>query len=73
MGFDGFYFARIDEDDRSARKSDKRMEAIWRGDPNLGRPADLFFGALFGNLYTPPTGFCFDRGCDDPPIQVILS
>ena len=29
MGFDAWFFARIDEDDKVRRKDDREMEFIW--------------------------------------------
>ena len=69
MGFDGFFFARIDYQDFSYRLTKKTMEMVWRGSPSLGEESDLFTGVLF-NHYSHPPGFCFDAKCTDPPIQV---
>ncbi|GFQ97852.1 lysosomal alpha-mannosidase, partial [Trichonephila clavata] len=44
------------------------MEHVWKGSDNLGAKAQLFTGAL-PNSYSPPSGFCFDVLCDDPPIM----
>jgi len=65
MGFDGFFFARLDHDDKRKRLREKSMEMIWR--PR--RESSLFTGALYGPLYGPPKGFCFEsRVCDDPQV-----
>lgn len=69
MGFDGFYFARIDYDDKNHRVDNKTMEMVWRGSPSLAESAEIFTGVLYHH-YTPPDGFCFDQSCTDPPIQV---
>ena len=69
MGFDGFFFGRLGYNDKLHRLNTKTMEQVWHTNQNLGSPADLFFGALY-NGYGPPPGFCYDRGCNDPPIQV---
>ena len=69
MGFDGFFFARLDFVDRATRLKNGTMEQIWHGDPSLGNVADIFYGAFFKH-YDPPPGFCFDQRCSDPPIQV---
>ncbi|XP_030835227.1 lysosomal alpha-mannosidase [Strongylocentrotus purpuratus] len=68
MGFDGFFFGRLGYNDKLHRLNTKTMEQVWHTNENLGSPADLFFGALY-NGYGPPPGFCYDRGCNDPPIQ----
>ena len=68
MSFDGFFFGRIDYADKNLRLDQKRMELVWRGSRNLGEGSDIFTGVLF-NGYNPPTGFCFDQFCTDPPIQ----
>lgn len=68
MGFDAFYFARIDYDDKKKRLQDITMEMVWRGSASLGAPNDLFTGVTYAG-YGPPAGFCFDQFCDDPPIQ----
>ena len=68
MSFDGFFFGRIDYADKNLRLTQKRMEMVWRGSRNLGESSDIFTGVLF-NGYNPPTGFCFDQFCTDPPIQ----
>ena len=68
MGFDAFFLGRIDHDDKSNRLSKKQMEMIWRGSHSLGKNAELFTGVLY-NRYSPPPGFCFDQGCNNPPIQ----
>ena len=69
MGFDGFFFARIDYDDKKHRLIDKRMELVWRGSQTLGQATEIFTSVLYDG-YGPPRGFCFDRGCDDPPVMV---
>ena len=69
MGYDGFFFARIDYQDMAKRKKEQRMEMIWRGSPNnLGAESDIFTGVTFHN-YSPPPGMCFDTlRCRDDPI-----
>lgn len=69
MGFDGFFFARIDYDDKKYRLKDKEMEMIWRGSASLGQQTQIFTGVLY-NGYGPPGGFCFDQFCADQPIMV---
>ena len=69
MGFDGFYFARIDYEDKYTRVVSKMMEMVWRGSPSLGESTEMFTGVLYHH-YIPPAGFCFDQSCTDQPIQV---
>ena len=69
MGFDGFFFARLDYDDWNKRLKENTAEMVWRGSPSLGAESDLFTGVLY-YFYGYPPGFCYDVGCDDPPIQV---
>ncbi|XP_068177714.1 lysosomal alpha-mannosidase isoform X2 [Antennarius striatus] len=69
MGFDGFFFGRLDYQDRARRMSDKEQELLWRASDSLMPPvADLWTGIL-PNGYNPPDGFCWDQSCDDPPIR----
>jgi lysosomal alpha-mannosidase len=69
MGYDGFFFARIDYQDMEKRKNDSGMEMIWRGSPkNLGPESDIFTGVLFYH-YNPPPNFCFDTlRCSDDAL-----
>ena len=53
-GFDAFYFARIDYQDRNTREEAGTMEMVWRASPSLGRQADLFSGALVQGAYCAP-------------------
>jgi lysosomal alpha-mannosidase len=68
LGMDGFFFARIDYDDKNRRLSDKTMEMVWQSSPSLGAAGDIFTGVLY-YFYGPPPGFCFDVRCSDQPIQ----
>ncbi|KAM9856488.1 lysosomal alpha-mannosidase [Aulostomus maculatus] len=69
MGYDGFFFGRVDYQDRGRRMMDKEQELLWRASDSLTPPmADLFTGIL-PNGYNPPEGFCWDQLCDDPPIR----
>uniref|UniRef100_A0A667WBF3 Alpha-mannosidase n=1 Tax=Myripristis murdjan TaxID=586833 RepID=A0A667WBF3_9TELE len=69
MGYDGFFFGRLDYQDRDRRRTDKDQELLWRASDSLTPPmADLFTGIL-PNGYNPPDGFCWDQSCDDPPIR----
>ncbi|CAN7943346.1 unnamed protein product, partial [Ixodes pacificus] len=67
IGMDGYFFGRLDYQDKSLRQTKKRMEFIWRASENLGKSADIFTGIL-PSVYSPPKGFCFDVHCDDEPI-----
>ncbi|KAF2364114.1 Glycosyl hydrolase family 38 C-terminal [Trinorchestia longiramus] len=68
MGFDGLFFARLDYHDKNERMRTKNMEMVWQPSNSLGETAWLFTGAL-PNHYSPPSGFCFDDLCSDPPIM----
>ncbi|XP_076026820.1 lysosomal alpha-mannosidase [Genypterus blacodes] len=69
MGYDGFFFGRLDYQDRARRMGEVQQEFLWRASDSLPPPlADLFTGIL-PNGYNPPTGFCWDQSCDDPPIR----
>ncbi|KAK0140408.1 Lysosomal alpha-mannosidase [Merluccius polli] len=69
MGYDGFFFGRLDYQDRSHRMAKLNQELLWRASESLEPPhADLFTGIL-PNGYNPPDGFCWDQLCDDPPIM----
>ncbi|KAJ8363171.1 hypothetical protein SKAU_G00120020 [Synaphobranchus kaupii] len=69
MGYDGFFFGRLDYQDKKRRMEARDMEMLWRASESLAPPtADLFTGVL-PNGYNPPAGFCWDQSCSDPPIQ----
>ena len=69
---DGFFFARIDYDDRNTRLDQITMEMVWESSGSLGVNGDIFTGVLYQS-YGPPPGFCFDVRCDDAiPVQVCV-
>ncbi|XP_059903346.1 lysosomal alpha-mannosidase [Gadus macrocephalus] len=69
MGYDGFFFGRLDYQDRNNRIRTLEQELLWRASESLEPPyADLFTGIL-PNGYNPPKGFCWDQSCDDAPIM----
>lgn len=68
MSFDGFFFGRIDEEDKQKRLKEQRMEMVWRGSRNFEKLTQIFTGELY-NGYNPPRGFCFDQFCGDQPIM----
>ncbi len=48
MGYDGFFFGRLDFQDRSRRMRAKEQELLWRASDSLTPPvADLFTGNKF--------------------------
>ncbi|XP_068939090.1 lysosomal alpha-mannosidase [Petaurus breviceps papuanus] len=68
MGFDGYFFGRLDYQDKKRRKSQREMELVWRASANLRPPqADLFTGVL-PNGYNPPLDLCWDVLCFDHPL-----
>ncbi|XP_022741323.1 probable alpha-mannosidase At5g13980 [Durio zibethinus] len=68
VGFDSFFFGRIDYQDRIKRKKEKSLEVIWRGSKSLGSSAQIFAGA-FPQNYEPPRGFYFEVNDDSPIVQ----
>ena len=69
MGFDGFFFARIDYQDMEYREFALTLEMVWRGSKSLGHKSDIFTGVLYRGYGAPP-GFCFDILCKEvQPIQ----
>ncbi|XP_054394463.2 lysosomal alpha-mannosidase isoform X8 [Pongo abelii] len=68
MGFDGFFFGRLDYQDKWVRMQKLEMEQVWRASASLKPPtADLFTGVL-PNGYNPPRNLCWDVLCDDQPV-----
>ena len=69
IGFNSFYFARIDYQDYKAREKAQELQMVWQGSHTLGANSNIFTGVLYQTTYGPPTSFCYDIGCRDPPIQ----
>src|SRR5262249_24457291 len=46
MGFDGFFFWRLDYEDHRKRDANKTMELIWQGSDDLGSSSDIFTSAM---------------------------
>ncbi|XP_015893890.3 probable alpha-mannosidase At5g13980 isoform X2 [Ziziphus jujuba] len=68
VGFDSFFYGRIDYQDRAKRKIEKSLEVVWRGSKSLGSSAQIFAGA-FPENYEPPPGFYFEVNADSPIVQ----
>ncbi|PNT63561.1 alpha-mannosidase At3g26720 [Brachypodium distachyon] len=69
VGFDAFYFFRIDYQDRDTRKGTKELEVIWRGSKTFGSSADIFAGIFPKNYEPPPGEFYFEVDDDSPVVQ----
>lgn len=68
MGFDGYFFGRLDYQDKKRREIQREMEQVWRASVNLQPPhADLFTSVL-PNGYNPPPDLCWDMLCSDYPL-----
>lgn len=67
MGFDAFFFARLDYEDKERRMNDKEMEYVWMPNPeSLGTDTKILTHVLFAH-YCSPGGFDFDMfGVDTP-------
>ncbi|KQJ88370.1 hypothetical protein BRADI_4g17308v3 [Brachypodium distachyon] len=69
VGFDAFYFSRIDYQDRDRQKGTKELEVVWRGSKTFGSSVDIFSG-IFPKDYEPPPGeFYFEVDDHSPVIQ----
>lgn len=70
MGFDAWFFARLDYQDKEKRLRDKEMEFIWRSSyDELGSSSQIFTHALYQH-YSAPSGFDFDILNVDNPIVI---
>ena len=65
MGFDAWFFARIDYQDKNKRLSEKSTEFVWYpSSETLGKDVNIFTHVLF-NHYSSPPGFSFDTLDED--------
>ncbi|XP_048333920.2 probable alpha-mannosidase At5g13980 [Ziziphus jujuba] len=71
VGFDSFFFGRIDYQDRAKRKDDKTLEVIWRGSKSLGSSSQIFAGA-FPENYEPPSNTNFYYEVNDDIDSAIV-
>ncbi|XP_050221696.1 probable alpha-mannosidase At5g13980 [Mercurialis annua] len=69
VGFDSFFFGRIDYQDRSKRKDEKNLEVVWRGSKSLGSSAQIFAGAFPKNYEPPSDNFYFEVDDASPVVQ----
>jgi len=66
MGFDAWFFARLDYGDKEKRMNDQEMEFVWR--PNaesLGTDTQILTHALYAH-YSSPSNLNFDILDSDP-------
>ena len=70
MGFDAFFFARIDYEDKEARLDQTAMEWVWRPmwEP-LGETVQILAHTLYHH-YSAPDGFDFDTLSNDAPFII---
>ena len=69
MGFNSFFFARIDYQDKQVRMDKKALEMVWRPMQYDGDKSTYIFTHVNYYHYSPPPGFCFDDVCRDDPIM----
>ena len=69
MGFNSFFFARIDYQDKLKRLNDNTLEMVWRPYQYDGDKSNYIFTHVNYNFYSPPPGFCYDARCRDEPIR----
>lgn len=61
MGFDAWFFARLDYEDKEQRLADKAMNYVWRPmKDSLGRNVEIFTGAMRDHYCWIP-GFWMDE------------
>ena len=66
MGFDAWFFARLDHEDKDRRTRDNELEYVWMPNPkSLGKDVNIFTHVLF-NHYEAPPGFNFEIDGNDP-------
>lgn len=63
MGFQSFFFARIDYQDKDLRLKNKAMEMIWRPLQYTQDKTNYIFTHVNYYHYSPPPGFCYDLKC----------
>ncbi|NXL54772.1 MA2B1 mannosidase, partial [Podilymbus podiceps] len=68
MGYDGLFVGRVDQQDKATREQLREMELLWRASGSLPPPAADLFTGILPNVYNPPSGFCWDQLCSDPPV-----
>lgn len=68
MGFNAFFFSRIDYQDKANRLADKGMEMIWIPNTSQGLENAMFTHINYYNYASPP-GFDFDIISTDQPIM----
>ena len=70
MGFDAWFFARLDIQDSDNRKDTKTMEWVWQPSPDyMGKDLNIFTHALYAH-YSAPEGFnMYMTGSEDPWIS----
>ena len=70
MGFDAWFFARLDFQDKEKRMKDESMQFVWRPfSEHLGKSAQIFTHVMM-NHYNWPTEFHIDDMRDDDPVVV---
>ena len=68
MGFNAWFFARIDHQDKNRRLEEKEMEWLWRPfNKSLGARAEIFTHMMYQH-YSSPKGFSFNEFDHDTPI-----
>uniref|UniRef100_A0A7S3JCC5 Glycoside hydrolase family 38 central domain-containing protein n=1 Tax=Euplotes harpa TaxID=151035 RepID=A0A7S3JCC5_9SPIT len=68
MGFNAWFFARMDHSDKDKRLANKELEWLWRPfNESLGARAEIFTHMMY-NHYSAPPGFSFDERSNDSPI-----
>lgn len=68
MGFDAFFFSRIDYQDKVNRVNKSALEMIWRPKTSQGDENAILAHVTFKHYDAPPT-FCYDILCQDEPIK----
>jgi hypothetical protein len=65
MGFDAWFFARLDSEDKDRRVETNEMEFVWMPNPqSLGKDVNIFTHVLY-NHYSAQPGFNFEIDSED--------